>query len=213
MNAGTSRSAILIGRTLLLVAVLAVGCAGGARGVEEPAAGEPSVLLPTASGPVSAYEDGSVLRFLASDGRFGILVGIIEEYEPGLFLPEFSRSSWPHTFFASTDVAFEGLSPATVGQLLQDADLLTRVLRYHVVPGSPRSSTDLAPGSLGTLSGPVDVAQGRERTVVGGVPVVEANLAVAGGLIHVIDRLIVPCADPLVRDRGLACPAYPDGER
>jgi uncharacterized surface protein with fasciclin (FAS1) repeats len=83
--------------------------AAGTATSEEPAD------FPVSTSPEGTYSEANVLGFLSADGRFGTFIGILERHEPGRFMPELTKESWPHTLLAPTDAAFEGLPPELVG--------------------------------------------------------------------------------------------------
>ncbi|MCU0927120.1 MAG: fasciclin domain-containing protein, partial [Hydrogenophaga sp.] len=109
----------------------------------------------------------------------------------------------PFTVFAPTNAAFAALLAelnVTADQLLANTDLLTRVLTYHVLPGRVLAAditegatpTTVQGGSF-TLSlrgGPsITDARGRQANIVA------TNVQAANGVIHVIDRVILPPVD------------------
>ncbi len=102
-----------------------------------------------------------------------------------------------YTIFAPTDEAFAKLPPRTLEQLLQpeNRDLLRQVLSYHVVPSEIRGG-ELQSGQLETLVGsPLEVqvdASGRIR--VERARVVQPDIQSSNGVIHAIDRVILPPA-------------------
>ena len=100
----------------------------------------------------------------------------------------------PFTVFAPTDAAFTALLTAldiTAEQLLNHPQL-SEVLLYHVV-GAKAMSTDLSDGDA------FETLQGEEVTIAinGGVSVNDAKVTTAdieaqNGVIHVIDKVLVP---------------------
>lgn len=110
------------------------------------------------------------------------------------------KGDGPFTVFAPDDAAFEAFDDENPGVLagLSKAEL-TEVLKYHVVAGSAVESTALKDDQVFlTLSGsPVLV----DRT--GGVKISESNVTSAdvvasNGVIHVIDRIMLPPKDDIV---------------
>ena len=107
----------------------------------------------------------------------------------------------PFTVFAPTDDAFAALPEGTVEGLLEPSAKgdLTNVLLYHVVPGKVMSG-DIASGasSVGTA------LEGANVCVIldGGVMlddgsgmmanVVSADIEASNGVIHLIDKVILP---------------------
>lgn len=197
----------MVRTTLRLSLAICLAVAGGcssAPGNSDPVAAVEPVTLPSTASTTATYEEESMLHFLVGDGRFGMLVGLLEEESPGNFMYYFPRPVWPDTFFAATDQAFRSLSDEDATILLEDVALLTRVLRYHIAVGVHRAA-DLTPGTLRTVSGPVEVTEGSDGVRIAGAGIVEPDLEVDTGIVHAIDRLIVPCSDPVIRRSGVSC--------
>ncbi|MFP5396978.1 MAG: fasciclin domain-containing protein [Gammaproteobacteria bacterium] len=101
------------------------------------------------------------------------------------------KGKGPFTVFAPTDEAFAKIPKAQLDALLADKARLTAVLTYHVVPGKVMAA-DVRAGAVTTVQGaPVNVS------TTGGVKVNDANvvktdIAADNGVIHVIDRVILP---------------------
>ena len=112
-------------------------------------------------------EGTDILGVLAADGKFASFV----ETLPLTGLEATLRGSGPFTVFASTDMAFEFLGSETVGRLLasDNRELLTRVIKFHIVPGLIRLE-DLTEGlELQTLDGSVlRVEVAEEELRIGG---------------------------------------------
>ncbi len=106
-------------------------------------------------------------------------------------LVETLKSPGPFTVFAPTDDAFAKLPPGTIQTLVQNIPQLTRILKYHVVPGKLKK-TDLAKlGSVTSFEGstiPIDCSEGFE---VKNATVLTADIEADNGVIHVIDRVIL----------------------
>ncbi len=97
------------------------------------------------------------------------------------------------TVFAPTDEAFAALGEDTLEELLkpENKDKLTAILTYHVVPGVVTSS-DLEAGKVKTVQGSdleVDLGEG---VMVDDATVVKADIMTSNGVIHVIDKVILP---------------------
>nr|WP_242390407.1 fasciclin domain-containing protein [Polymorphum gilvum] len=105
----------------------------------------------------------------------------------------------PLTVFAPTDEAFAALPEGTVENLLkpENKDQLVAVLSYHVV-GSQITSDMIAEGTteVETLKASGDRAIMVTRTAAGvtvdGATVVSADIRADNGVIHVIDKVILP---------------------
>ena len=126
-----------------------------------------------------------------SAGQFNTLVAAVEAAD----LVSTLKGDGPFTVFAPTDEAFAALPEGTVENLLkpENKEQLIAVLTYHVVAGKIMSS-DIA----GTKT-MVESVQGSELDVnaingviVDGATVVTADIETDNGVIHVIDRVVLP---------------------
>ena len=128
----------------------------------------------------------------------------------------------PFTVFLPTDEAFDRLSGDQQAKLLNDPDKLAKVMKYHVVPGLYTATDMLDRIFLKTLDGPrlkvwadiyatpvdVEVDTGgdalnyiardtvttavRESIKINGAHVLEADVRADNGIIHVIDKVLIP---------------------
>jgi uncharacterized surface protein with fasciclin (FAS1) repeats len=99
----------------------------------------------------------------------------------------------PYTVFAPTDEAFAQLPDGALEYLLQpeNRDLLAQVLTYHVVEGSVTSS-QLSTGGVETIGGGVAVAVRDSGIVVNNASVVSADIQASNGVIHAVNRVLLP---------------------
>lgn len=123
-------------------------------------------------------------------------------------LVETLASAGPFTVFAPTDAAFEMLPAGTVPTLLrpENKPQLTKVLTYHVVPGTLDRAALWSRVSAGGGKASLKTAAGDTLTVMQNGP---ANLVVAdargtiasiatydvrqsNGVIHVVDHVLLP---------------------
>lgn len=110
-------------------------------------------------------------------------------------LVETLQGDGPFTVFAPTDEAFAALPKGTLEMLLkpENKDKLVAILTYHVVAGKVMS-TDLSNGQKAkTVQGEqVDVAIRRGDVKISGAKVVAADVQAKNGVVHVIDKVILP---------------------
>jgi uncharacterized surface protein with fasciclin (FAS1) repeats len=105
------------------------------------------------------------------------------------------KGKGPFTVFAPTDEAFAKLPAGTVEDLLKPENKakLVAVLTYHVVPGSVSSKEVVKLKSATTVQGqPVKIKAEGGTVQVDGATVVKADVMASNGVIHVIDRVILP---------------------
>jgi len=108
-------------------------------------------------------------------------------------LVETLKGEGPFTVFAPTDEAFARLPEGTLESLLQNPDELARILTYHVVPGEVTSSQVVKLDRASTVQGQnvrIRVVDG--SVMVNDATVVQADVRASNGVIHVIDRVILP---------------------
>ncbi|TDT72943.1 putative surface protein with fasciclin (FAS1) repeats [Litoreibacter halocynthiae] len=142
-----------------------------------------------------AFADGhskDIVDTAVAAGSFGTLVAAVQ----AAGLVDTLKGEGPFTVFAPTDEAFAALPEGTVETLLkpENKDQLTAILTYHVVAGKVMSG-DLTDGMTAAT------VQGGEVTIKteGGVMVNDANVTAAdieasNGVIHVIDKVIMPAS-------------------
>jgi uncharacterized surface protein with fasciclin (FAS1) repeats len=95
------------------------------------------------------------------------------------------------TVFAPVDEAFAKVDPATLERLKTDADLLTTVLTYHVVPG--QLGPDEVAGTRTTVEGDtVEVTGSGDTLMVNGANVVCGGVMTANARVYLIDSVLTP---------------------
>lgn len=101
----------------------------------------------------------------------------------------------PLTIFAPTDDAFAALPAETRERLLDPAgrDALTALLRGHVVPGMILADEMLGRTvEVGTLAGAPLEIDARTIFSVGGAGLLARDIPASNGVVHVIDRVLLP---------------------
>ncbi|MDW8107301.1 MAG: fasciclin domain-containing protein [Armatimonadota bacterium] len=122
-------------------------------------------------------------------GQFKTLVKLVQEAG----LVDALRGEGPFTVFAPTDDAFAKLPKAQVDALLKDKEALKRVLLYHVVQGRYMAKDVVKQRSLKTMQGQNIRIRVQGNTVrINDARVVKADIECTNGVIHVIDRVILP---------------------
>ena len=112
-------------------------------------------------------------------------------------IAEALKGEGPFTVFAPTDAAFDALPDGTVESLLQpeNKDKLTAILTYHVIHGKVMSS-DIAGRELqqATVQGEMVGINAKEGVMIQDANVVKPDIEASNGVIHVIDKVILPQA-------------------
>lgn len=100
----------------------------------------------------------------------------------------------PFTVFAPTDEAFAKLPKGTLDELLkpENAGKLARILKHHVVEKRVYSD-QLSSMSVATLAGTrLAIEVPKTGATIGGAGVQKADIDASNGVIHVIDRVLLP---------------------
>ena len=155
---------------------------------------------------------GNVVQVAQSDSRFSILVEAVQ----AAGLTDTLTAPGPYTVFAPTNDVFSALLGelgVTKDQLLANKPLLTAVLKYHVVAGQVPSSAVPLGKAINPVGGgffKIDkvgtslvITDGRNRTS----KIVQADIAASNGVIHAIDKVLLP-ADKTIVQTAIANPDF-----
>lgn len=155
-----------------------------------PPSTETSPSTPS-EGSTSGTASNNVVALAAANDSFKTLTAALQ----AAGLTETLSGEGPFTVFAPTDEAFAALPPNTVQELLKPENkaLLVKILTYHVVPGKVQS-VDLKSGEVTSVEGgavnvKVDSTTG---VMVNDAKVVQPDIQASNGVIHVIDKVILP---------------------
>lgn len=98
----------------------------------------------------------------------------------------------PFTVFAPTDDAFAKLPAGTVEGLLKDIPKLKSILTYHVVAGKVTAADVMKLTTAKTVQGQNVSIDTKSGAKIEGANVVKADVMADNGVIHVIDKVILP---------------------
>jgi len=183
----------------------AAGSSGGA-----PAAGAPAAGGATSAGAAGAAagaggtggsggaesDDKDIVDTAVAAGNFTKLAAALTS--AGLI--DVLKGPGPFTVFAPNDAAFAAFETANPGVLagLSKA-ALTEILTYHVVAGAAVASKGLKDEQVfSTVSGSPVLIDTSSGVKVDDAKVTTADIVATNGVIHVIDRLILPPKDDIV---------------
>jgi len=130
----------------------------------------------------------NIVQTAVRAGSFQMLVKAVQSAG----LAEALSGTGPFTLFAPNDAAFAKLPAGTVDGLLKDIPKLKDVLTYHVVAGKHMAADIAKQSSLKTLQGQSLTIETTGGVEVGGATVVQPDIQADNGVIHVIDRVIIP---------------------
>jgi uncharacterized surface protein with fasciclin (FAS1) repeats len=156
-----------------------------------PEASPSTPSQPSSEGPTTGTGGNNVVALAAANDSFETLTSALK----AAGLTETLAGAGPFTVFAPTDEAFAALPQDALQELLKPENkaILVKILTYHVVPGKV-TSNDLKSGGVKTVEGgevnvKTDSAMG---VTVNDAKVVQPDIQASNGVIHVIDKVILP---------------------
>lgn len=159
-------------------------------GVEVPTTPDKPDAGTTPPQPSGSTSDKNIIAVAESNGSFTMLTKALQ----AAGLVETLQGTGPFTVFAPTDAAFAKLPPDAVQDLLkpENKEVLLKILRYHVVPGSVTAS-ELKSGEVKSVEGgAINVKVEQSGVMVNDANVVQPDIKASNGVIHVIDNVILP---------------------
>ena len=145
----------------------------------------------TLSACTTMTKEPDIVDIAAGNSDFSTLVAAVS----AAGLVDTLKGDGPFTVFAPTNAAFAALPAGTVDTLLlpENKDQLVKVLTYHVVPGAVTS--DQLAGqrlSVATVQGQNVHVNGTHGVKVNDATVTSADIVASNGVIHVIDKVLLP---------------------
>ena len=141
--------------------------------------------------PTFAQMKSDIVDTAVAAGSFNTLVAAVQ----AAGLVDTLKSDGPFTVFAPTDAAFAALPAGTVENLLkpENKGTLVKILTYHVLSGKVMSA-DIAGKTLSpnTVEGSTVDINAVNGVMVDGANVITADIETSNGVIHVIDKVIMP---------------------
>jgi uncharacterized surface protein with fasciclin (FAS1) repeats len=157
------------------------------------AAGAIAVPLASADGNHHATaKSKNIVQVAASNKNFSTLVTAIK----AAGLVKTLESKGPFTVFAPTNAAFAAVPKATLAKLLEPKNkaALIKVLTYHVVAGKVTAAQVVKLHSAKTVEGQKITIKVKHGSVFlnGTTKVVKTNIRASNGIIHVINKVLIP---------------------
>lgn len=145
----------------------------------------------SAAGHAKMTSSPDIVSIAASVDSFSTLVTAVQVAG----LVETLQGDGPYTVLAPTNEAFSALPAATLKNLLkpENRDKLTQILTYHVLPGKVTARDAQNRVSAKTVQGEkIVITQDHGQLFINGAQVVKADIQASNGIIHVIDKVILP---------------------
>jgi len=137
-------------------------------------------------------ETRSITEIVSQDPRLATLLKAVTAAGLGAQLG--GENGGPWTLLAPSNEAFEALGEPAIKSLLADPSQLASVLSAHVIPSRIRRGEMIAQGSARTLLGrdAVSFSLIDGKIAVAGSGIIMADIEASNGVIHIIDRVIIP---------------------
>jgi uncharacterized surface protein with fasciclin (FAS1) repeats len=171
-----------------------------------------AVAMLSACGGSEDQPPPNVVQTLQADPQYSILVEAVVAAD----LAETLSSPGPFTVFAPTNAAFASLLTelgVTKEALLANKPLLTTVLTYHVLPAAVAKASVPLGKAITTVQGGIFKIDsvGADLTITDGrnrlSKIVATDLTASNGVIHTIDKVILP-ADKTIVQTAQAIPDF-----
>jgi uncharacterized surface protein with fasciclin (FAS1) repeats len=145
------------------------------------------VVASSASGPHKPAKN--IVQTAVAAGSFKTLVSLVKQAG----LAGALSGPGPLTVFAPTDAAFAKVPKATLAALAKDKSKLKAVLLYHVAKGKLTAAKVVKLHSVKTLNGQsLKVRVSHGTVTVGGARVIKTDIGASNGVIHVINKVLIP---------------------
>lgn len=149
-----------------------------------------ALALLVAIGSTASAKD--IVETAKSAGQFTILL----KAATAAGLDKMLVQPGPYTVFAPTDAAFNALPPGMLDMLMkpENKDMLKQVLGYHTLFGrlATKDLKDDKSAAKTTNGAPVVLEKKGGGVMVNEAKIVEPDMAVDNGIIHVIDKVLLP---------------------
>lgn len=172
---------------LAVIALAACSSTTSSSPSSSPATPSASASSSMPSAPASAT--GNIVAVASANASTTTLVTALEA--AGLVTT--LEGPGPYTVFAPTNDAFAALPPGVLDKLVQPAnkEALTKILTYHVVPGSVMAA-DIKDGPVTTVEGQAVTLSTANGVTVNGATVTTPDIPATNGVIHLIDEVLLP---------------------
>jgi uncharacterized surface protein with fasciclin (FAS1) repeats len=150
-----------------------------------------AVAAPATSAGAGARGSNDIVATATAAGKFTTLTKLLKRAG----LVSALRKPGPYTVFAPTDAAFRKVPKKTLDALLANKAKLKAVLLYHVVAGKVTAADVVKLTSAKTLNGKnVRIRVSGSTVLVNNAKVVKADVMAKNGVIHVVNRVLIPPA-------------------
>jgi uncharacterized surface protein with fasciclin (FAS1) repeats len=149
------------------------------------------IILPLTANAGSYGAKKDIVDTAIANGSFTTLVTAVK----AAGLVDTLKGKGPFTVFAPSDAAFSKLPKGTIDSLLkpENKSKLVAILTHHVIAGAVSSAGVVGKKlSSKTVNGSSLSIDGTKGVMVSGAKVITADVRASNGIIHVIDKVLLP---------------------
>ena len=148
----------------------------------------PAVAALALAACASAPTPVSVPETLARTPNLSTLTKLVNDAG----LSDTLKGQGPFTVFAPSDEAFKAVPAKTLEEIAKDPARLKAVLTYHVVPGK-MGAADVKNMSVKSVQGAnLALSKAGDFVTVEDAAVQQADIAATNGVVHIVDRVLIP---------------------
>lgn len=174
----------------LLTAAAAIALLAGAAHAQTTATEATAAPAPSAQAPVVAK--GDLIDTAQASGQFTTFLKAVSAVN----LTSVLKTNQNLTLFAPTDAAFAALPAGELDKLLlpENGPMLQKVLTYHLINARVDSSKiNGAKGEVKSVEGSPLLLDGSGATpMVDGATITQADVMATNGVLHVVDKVLLP---------------------
>jgi len=130
----------------------------------------------------------TILETAEAAGVFGTLLAAVD----AAGLRKALEGPGPFTVFAPNDSAFAAMPAGTVQTLVDNPPQLARILKYHVISGAYHQAQLVKQQEWPSLEGAPIPVRCSDPFEIKNATVLMADLVCSNGVVHGIDRVILP---------------------
>ncbi len=150
-----------------------------------------ALAVTASAAPARTGAEANIVQTAVAAGQFKTLTKLLTRAG----LVGALQQPGPYTVFAPTDAAFKKVPKKTLNMLLHNKAKLKAVLLYHVVSGDVKAADVVNLTSAKTLNGKsVRIRVSGMNVFVNSAKVTKADVTATNGVIHVINRVLIPPA-------------------
>jgi uncharacterized surface protein with fasciclin (FAS1) repeats len=148
-----------------------------------------TAMIGGATADTPRASDKNIVETAVAAGKFKTLASLLKRAG----LVRTLEGKGPYTVFAPTDAAFAKVPKATLAGLARNRAKLRSVLLLHVAKGRLSAAKVTERRSVKTLNGQrLEIRVRGSKVFVGGARVVTPDVTASNGVIHVINKVLIP---------------------